>query len=208
MNILVVAANGRTGRLVVDQAINSGHSVTALVRNNEATDFKKEVKVIKGDATDKQVVKEVAKNQEVIISTIGHVKGSQANVQSKSIENMIRAIQEHGSNTKIVSLTGNGVRQNEDKLFFLDRLLNWSIKLVDPKRIQDGKDHVELLQDSGVNWVVVRVLKLSNTKVINFKLSKNGPAKLLVSRSEAASALLQVAESSEWDRKLPIISNA
>ena len=36
MNVLVIGAAGRTGRLVVDRAVAAGHTATALVRNPES----------------------------------------------------------------------------------------------------------------------------------------------------------------------------
>ncbi len=35
MKLLVLGASGRTGRLVVEQALAAGHTVTALVRSPE-----------------------------------------------------------------------------------------------------------------------------------------------------------------------------
>lgn len=39
MKILVVGAAGKTGRLVVDQALQAGHDVTALVHSADDVDI-------------------------------------------------------------------------------------------------------------------------------------------------------------------------
>lgn len=34
MKITIVCANGRAGKLILEEAVNRGHEVTAIVRNN------------------------------------------------------------------------------------------------------------------------------------------------------------------------------
>ena len=57
MNFVVLGATGRTGRLVVEQAIAAGHTVTALVRSPEKlTTGNSKLRVISGEATDASAV--------------------------------------------------------------------------------------------------------------------------------------------------------
>ncbi len=57
MNLLVLGATGRTGRLVVEQALAAGHTVTALVRSPEKlTTGGANLRVVKGEATEASAV--------------------------------------------------------------------------------------------------------------------------------------------------------
>lgn len=80
------------------------------------------------------------------------------------------------------------------------------IAVIDPARIQDGKNHVAFLKQTSLDWTVVRVLKLQNTKPKPFKLKQHGPAKTIVSRHEVAQAVLEVLEQGTFVRQAPIIS--
>jgi hypothetical protein len=52
-NLVVLGASGRTGRLVVEQALAAGHFVTALVRSPEKLTLRHpKLRVVVGDATD------------------------------------------------------------------------------------------------------------------------------------------------------------
>jgi len=107
---------------------------------------------------------------------------------------------------RVVSLTGTGVRFPGDHITLIDRVLNMSIKLIDPARVHDGQDHVEILKQSNLDWTVLRVLKLQNTTPRPFTLREQGPTKWFVSREEVAAAALQVLEQGSFIKRAPILS--
>ena len=56
MKLLVLGAAGKTGSIVVDQALAAGHNVTAFVRNRE--ELKQHgVRIVEGPPTDSQLRK-------------------------------------------------------------------------------------------------------------------------------------------------------
>ena len=72
MNVMIVAANGTFGRLIVDEALSRGHKVTAFVRKPEGLALKHpSLKVVKGDSTDAQSIADAAKGQDAVISAVG-----------------------------------------------------------------------------------------------------------------------------------------
>jgi hypothetical protein len=82
------------------------------------------------------------------------------------------------------------------------------VKLVDPERINDGVEHVKVLQESDLDWTIVRVLKLSKSdaEAKDYKLTDHGPAELLTSRKKVAKVLLDLLEDTGSYGKLPVIS--
>src|ERR1700716_3100022 len=72
MNLVVLGATGRTGRLVVEQALISGHNVTALVRSPEkvATSHPN-LRVVIGAATETSAVSGALEGADAVISTLG-----------------------------------------------------------------------------------------------------------------------------------------
>ncbi len=205
MTVGVLGANGRTGKCVVEEALARNLNVVAGVRGNYLFDTSKKLKIIQCDILDQKQVSSLVSQVDVVISVIGHMKGSPEFMQTEGITNVIRALNVAGKK-RLISLTGTGVRLPADKVTLADKILNFSISLIDPKRINDGRKHAEIIQACSLDWTILRVLKLSNTKSKPFRLTASGPTKFYVSRKEVAKALLDIAENRLFIRESPIIS--
>ena len=118
---------------------------------------------------------------------------------------LVAVMKTHGMR-RVVSLTGTGVRVAGDHISLVDRVLNLGVSAVDPARINDGRDHVRVLEESDLDWTIVRVLKLQNVSPKPFKLTPHGPTKWYVGREEVAQAVLQVLEQHSFIQQAPIIS--
>jgi putative NADH-flavin reductase len=205
MKIAVLAANGRSGKAFVMAAVSLGHTLRAGVHNNSNFKDVKGLEVINCNALDLSEVKNLITGQDAVVSFIGHVRGSDPEVQTKAMAILEKAMSDCGIK-RLISLTGTGVRFAGDKITLIDRVLNLSIGVIDRKRISDGKNHVKLLENSRLDWTIIRVLKLQNNKPSRFKLSLNGPAKTIVSRGEVALAALEILENNSFVHQAPIIS--
>ena len=65
MRLFVIGATGRTGQEIVQQALDRGHKVTAVVRSLKSIALKNErLSVLKGNATDESQLSEVMQNHE------------------------------------------------------------------------------------------------------------------------------------------------
>jgi uncharacterized protein YbjT (DUF2867 family) len=72
MNLVVLGATGRTGRLVVEQALATGHTVTALVRTPEKLTLRdSSLRVLAGKATDAADVARALEGADAVLSTLG-----------------------------------------------------------------------------------------------------------------------------------------
>lgn len=205
MNIAVIAADGRLGREFVTIALKAGHFVRAGVRKNATFETTTNLEVMHCDATDTSELTALITGQDVVVSCIGHVKGSEADVQTQATKVLV-AVMGELKQKRFVTVTGTGVRFPGDKISLVDRLLNLSIQVIDPERVKDGKDYMKVLQQSDLDWTVIRILKLQNTKPHDFKLKVNGPTKWLVGRKEVAKAMLQVIERNDFIKQAPIIA--
>lgn len=205
MNIAVLAASGRSGSAFTKYALAAGHSVRAGVYKTNNLEEHPNLITVECDATNKDDLANLIKGQDAVVSFIGHVKGSPAEVQTNSMKALAMAMREQNI-TRLVSLTGTGVRFPDDKVTLIDRILNLSISLIDPARIKDGKDHVAFLRQTDLEWTIIRVLKLQNIKAKPYVLKQNGPTKLFVGRDEVASAALKILEQNMFVRQAPIIS--
>ncbi len=204
MKIAVIAANGRSGQAFVEGALLAGHSVKAGVRGNSHLLPQANLEIVECDATNEYQLSNLISGQDAVASFIGHVKKSPADVQTIAITKTVKIMNELGIK-RLVSLTGTGVRFPGDKITLTDRFLNLSINLIDPARIKDGIDSVKLIKSSGLDWTIIRVLKLQNIAPKPYRLLLNGPTKPYVGRSEVAEAVLEVIVNSSFIGQAPII---
>lgn len=208
MKICIFGADGRTGVEVVKYAKKQGFEVVAFVYSENSNKyFPQNVEVKIGNVLDYASVVGALRGSDVAISALGHIKGSDPRMQTKGMINIVKAMNELNVK-RILSMTGSGAREQNDHPSIIDRVLNFFVKLVDPDRIQDGIEHVNVLKNSNVEWTVVRVLKLGNNEdeVTHYELSEGGPAEMLTSRKKVAKVLIDLINEQKYIGKLPVIS--
>lgn len=208
MKLCIFGADGRTGVEVVNYAKTCGFDIVAFVYSDGSnTYFPEGVKIQKGTVMDYTAVFKAIQGSDAVISVLGHIPGSDPLMQTKGMTNIVRAMKELGIQ-RILSLTGTGVRIENDTPSIIDKVLNVLVKIIDPNRINDGIMHVRVLQESGLDYTVVRVLKLSksDSPCENYRLTSGGPAELQTSRKKVAKVLVDLVRDSQYIHKLPVIS--
>ena len=78
MKIIVFGANGRTGKLIVTQALAKGHAVTAYARTTEGLPQDPHLRLIQGDVFDFGAVVDAIRGHRAVLSALG------ANTRKKS----------------------------------------------------------------------------------------------------------------------------
>lgn len=205
MKIAVLAANGRSGREFVTKALKAGHQIRAGVYGGTLSPSDN-LEIIDCNANDSKQVENLISGCEAVVSFIGHVKGSPKTVQTEAMKILVSEMQKQNIK-RVISLTGTGVRMPGDSPSFIDKILNLSIILIDPDRVKDGIMHAKILTGSGLDWTIIRVLKLQNTAPKPFVLRPSGPAKLITSRSEVADAFLLALTDPNTVKQAPVICN-
>ncbi len=205
MKIAIIAADGRTGRLVVQEALARGHTVVAGVHSANPFAQHDNLRAVSCDGQKLGDVRQLIQGCDAVVSVIGHVKGSPVDIQTTTTENIIAAMDELGVR-RFVSLTGTGVRFPGDRVTLIDRILNLAVSIIDPARVKDGIAHAKLLQQSDLDWTIVRVLKLQNVHPQGFVLREHGPTKPFVARADAAKAIMDVLDNKAFVRAAPILS--
>jgi putative NADH-flavin reductase len=205
MKIAVIAANGRLGMAFVSAALQAGHTVRAGVRGAHSLPANTRLEVVSCDATNEGDLRNLLNGQEVVVSAIGHVKDSPADVQTVATQAIVKVMNEL-SISRYVDVTGTGVRFKGDHITLIDRFLNAGVTIMDKNRVTDGQTHQEVLKNSTLEWTTIRVLKLQNVPPHAYSLKLNGPTKPFVGREEVAFAMLEVIERKSFLSQAPIIS--
>jgi len=205
MRIAVIAANGRLGKAFVEAALKAGHSVRGGVRGENTLAPHPLLEIVACDATKPEDLKLLLQGVEVVVSAIGHVKGSAPDVQTVATRAIVAVMTELGIK-RYVDVTGTGVRFPGDKITLIDRFLNMGVGIMDPTRVRDGIEHQEVLKASGLDWTTIRVLKLQNVEARPFTLRLHGPTKVFVGREEVVKAIIEVIEQNTFLHQAPIIA--
>ena len=146
MNLVVLGATGRTGRLVVDQALATGHTVTALVRTPEKLTLRdSSLRVLAGKATDAADVARALEGADAVLSTLGG--GGSVIVDST------RAIVEAAHMTgvrRVVVLSSFFVER--ERLGAVTRLLTG---VAMGAVIKDKSAGEQLLRQSDLDWTII-----------------------------------------------------
>ena len=101
MKIAVVAANGKAGQLIVEEALNRGHDVTAVVRSSNKS---KAQKVIEKDLFD--LTKEDLAGFDVVVDAFGAWTEDQLHLHSDSQKHLADLLS--GTDTRLMIVGGAG----------------------------------------------------------------------------------------------------
>jgi putative NADH-flavin reductase len=208
MNILIVGATRGIGRQLLEQALTSGHTVTALVRNLQrlATQHER-LRIIKGDILDSNSVALAMAGQEAVCCTIG-VKAPwpRVTVFSEGTKNLLQAMKLTGVK-RLICVTGIGAGDSRGHGGFLYDCVFYPFML---RPIYADKDRQEsLIKASEVDWTIVRPGFLTNGPLTkNYKLLTNmtGVTAGRISRADVAHFMLKEIESKQYLRQTPLVT--
>jgi uncharacterized protein YbjT (DUF2867 family) len=196
MNLVVLGATGRTGRLVVEQALAAGHTVTALVRSPEKlTTGHSNLRVVTGEATEASAVSSALEGADAVISTLGG-KGS---VIADSTRAIVAAARKTGVKRVVVLSTFAAER---DRLNVGTRLLT-GIGM--GAMLKDKGAGEEMLRRSDLEWTIVYASMLSDgpasgSVVVLSEGAKRGLSQK-ISRADLAAWMLDAATSAQYSRR-------
>jgi uncharacterized protein YbjT (DUF2867 family) len=153
MNLVILGATGRTGRLVVEQALAAGHSVTALVRSPEKlTTVNANLRLVTGEVNDTSAVARALEGADAVISTLG---GSRS-VIADSTAAIVAAASQTGV-SRVVVLSSFFVER--DRLDAVSRLLTG---LAMGAMIKDKSAGENALRQSDLDWTIVYASMLTD----------------------------------------------
>jgi len=208
MNLAIFGATGRTGRHVVEQALAAGHTVRALVRDPAKLPAGHErLTVVQGDVLDPESVDQVVAGADVIVSVLGHAPNVPKDVLTVAMKHILAAMQKHGVR-RLVSLTGAGVADPQDRPRLWNKAIAWLLARLQPELLADSERQAELIRASDRDWVIVRVPRLTDQpRTDSYRVGMVGQGTgALISRADAADFLLKQVEDTRYLRQAPMIS--
>ncbi len=218
MKILILGATGRTGRLIVEEALKQGYDLNVLVRDKNQIPFDtKSIKVYQGTPARRADLAAAMQGCEVVISALAVAKASDApwsklispeNFVSESMKNVIAEANQQNLK-RLITISAWGVLETKKDVPFW---FKWMIEYTNLRHVYaDHAAQEKLLAASNLTWTAARPVALNDSKKIKtLKVSFNNLPKpsLYISRQSVAKFIVDIVKSDKYDRKTPTISES
>lgn len=209
MNIALFGGSGRTGREVILQALESGHTIHALVRTPEKLDIvHSQLNILKGDVENQEDVLRTIKGTDAVLMMIGHTKTSNKDVLEKATSHVVDAMKLHGI-TRVISLTGATVKVPQDvKQKFISRLAETIMKTLAKDLLHDSYVQKNILESSGLAWTIVRGPRLLEGPMTGvYRTGYFTFEKPMINRADVAHFMLRELQEPRYVHEYPLIGN-
>ncbi|GEP19756.1 NAD(P)H-binding protein [Pediococcus argentinicus] len=163
-NVLILGAAGRTMKVLEQQLLSSNNiHLTLLLHHKNQINLpvmSVESTVITGDVMDSEILNQAIKNQDAVVVGLG----------GKMVDfiNQIFPAMHKNHVSRLIYILGLGIYDEVHGKFG-----EWS-KSVDPNGISDFKAAAKLIEDSDLNYTILRPGWMSDRTEINYETTQKG----------------------------------
>lgn len=208
--LLVLGANGPTGRRTVQQALDRGLRVGALTRRPDTFPIQHErLHVIGGDATDPGAVDAAVAPCDAVISVIGSAFTRQpVAVYSVSARLVVGAMQRHGQRRLIVvTSTGLTPPSQRPDPSLLERVLHTVFRKTFGRTAYDDMERMEaVVSATGLDWTIVRPPGLTDEPGTGYAAAEHWIDGAYCARDDLAAMLLDQLDDDRFVRRVAAVS--
>jgi putative NADH-flavin reductase len=204
MKLVIVAATGGIGRNLLEQAVDAGHDVTAVVRT--PANLTRQVTAVQADlsAPDPDALGSAFAQATAVLSGLGPRRLSESGIVSSGTRAIAAAMKAAGVRRLLVvsaapiATTPSPGRPDPPKHdpgdgFFGGRVVTPLLKAVLRKPYADLALMEDVLRDSGLDWTSVRPPRLTNgPRTERYRLCYGHNVGASISRADVAQAMLRL----------------
>ncbi len=216
MTILLLGATGRTGRHLLQESLDRGHIVHALVRDKGKVKIVSEnLKLFEGSPLDRVAMNKAMTGCESILSALNISRYNDwpwSKLRTpkdflSSVMTIIIELAPQHTIKRIVFTSAWGVAETRKDIPGWFRWFIENSNLLYP--YEDHARQEELLKQTSLEWTGVRAVGLINSKrkktiIVSFK--KEPKPRLTIGRISVAAFMLDVLEQNLYVRQLPVVS--
>lgn len=208
MKLLVFGATGRTGRHLVQQSLDQGHSVTAFVRELSKLGLQHErLRIVHGDVLNPDSVENAMKGHDVVFCALGLRKGESTDVLTKGTRNIVQAMKRFGVR-RIICVSAAGFL-GEQADFLLGKIFLWYVRRYLTRLFGAMEQQYRELEQGGLEWIAVRPILLDEgSRKGKYRIAlQDIPSKgLRITTGDTAEFMLRQILSNEYVGKAPAIA--
>jgi putative NADH-flavin reductase len=195
MKMAIFGATRGSGRHAVEQALATGHDVTAVARDPEAIALRHpRLRVVQGNVLDPASTAAAIAGADAVLSTVGPSGPGATTLFSEGVGNLIRGMRLAGVR-RLICVSAIGVDE-QSHVAFPQRLLLPVLRLLLGGLWADAlKMETVLRQEVGLDWTVVRAPMLtSGPRTGRYRTRLNGYVGSAgrISRADLAAYLLSL----------------
>ena len=204
MKIVVFGASGKTGILIVYQALNQGHEVTAFARQpSKVTIQHKNLRIIQGDILDPEKVQLAVNGQEAVLCALGVDKNKPGTLLSDGTRNILVAMEKAGVK-RLICMSSAGILGNDSGFWFGKIFMPLFLRHI----FEDKKRQAKVIEESRADWVIIRPTGLTDAPKTNtYKINPGVPTSRSIPRADVADFMLKLLTEKKYDKTLPAISS-
>jgi putative NADH-flavin reductase len=193
-HLLVIGATRHTGNLVMRQALDAGHTVTALARDPARIDVQHErLRVVRGDVMDAATLAPAIAGCDAVISALGATSAFRAptTLYSEGMRNIIQVMRGAGV-TRLIAVTAAPLSRDKDDTL-PSRVMNRMMWAFINELYSDMDRMEEVIRASGLEWTIMRPPRLtgkSPTGHYRTAINRSVRGGYSIARADLAGAML------------------
>ena len=215
MKILLLGATGRTGKIVLELALEKGHQVTCLARKTERIEKRKGLTIFEGNPTNEIDLKKAIAACDSVVNVLNISRKSDfpwaslrtpKTLISDTMDSLVR-ISDNKNLKRIVICSAWGVAETRKDI------PKWFKWFIDNSNIgmayKDHERQEKKITESKLNWTIVRPVGLSNSRkeeTVKETFANHPKPTILISRQSLAKYLVESLENNTLIQKKVVIS--
>ena len=190
LNILIIGANGGTGKQAVEIALEAGHHVTAVLRNPANLILKHaNLEVAKGDIMHFESFERYLENQNAVISALEAREATKpTTLYSEGNRNLLNAMKKMGIR-RVLFISASALDISPVLPFYVRIAAKYILQKLLRHMYADLRIMEKLVKESDTNWTIMRPPRLTNKTVTGkYRFAINSFLKncLTISRADLA----------------------
>jgi putative NADH-flavin reductase len=207
--VAVFGATGPVGHELARQALRSGDTVRALVRNVSQLAIRHErLQVVEGDLRDDAAVGKAIAGSDAVIDALVPTPGSERDLDglADAVRSILGAMERHGVR-RLVVLSGAAVSLPGERKPFADAVAARIQRLTSGALVEAKQRELDAFIDSPLDWVAVRPSRLGEGPLTGRYRAGRRPLgpRARISRSDLADFLLRQARDDSFVRQAPYV---
>lgn len=200
MDVLLLGATGRTGRIIANTLVAQGHTVRAMGRRQPEN---LQVAFTPGDISQAAGLRPVLAGIDAVICALA--SSNTDGICSRTMAALITAAD--GRDIRVVTLGGAAVDAPGDAKGTGDRIMGGLMRLVVGPMLADRQRELGLLQASHLRWTMLRPPRLTNAPATGkWQLSHDRPASTAIARADLAQAAVAALGDDTLIRTAPFVA--